>query len=358
MKLGQNFRMLALSILIFLNACKPHGPVQVRVLYAGSLIVPFTELETTFEAAHPEIDLLMEGHGSIQCIRLVTELHEPADLLFSADSELIPELMYNTLDPDTGQPYADWLIMFATNTLTLAYTDQSLFADEINADNWYEVISRPGVRLGLSDPRFDAAGYRSLMALQLAEEYYENPLIFEDRVMGQFQWPVRSNRVDNHWNIHIPEIVEPKPDSGIVLRGGSVQLIALLESGNIDYAFEYESVAHQHGFRTIKLPDEINLGQEQFQETYQSVEVVLDFQRFENITPVFSGDLIRYGLTIPSNSAHPQEAQTFAAFLLGPEGQAIMDSFSHPLLQPALADRLEQLPVLLKPFVDAMSTQE
>ena len=50
------------------------------MLFAGSLIIPFAQLEKEFEAAHPDIDVNMEGHGSIQAIRIVSDLHEQADV--------------------------------------------------------------------------------------------------------------------------------------------------------------------------------------------------------------------------------------------------------------------------------------
>ncbi len=37
-------------------------------------------------------------------------------------------------------------------------------------------------------------------------------------------------------------------------------LLGLLESGAIDYCFEYKSVAKQHGLMYINLPPDINLG--------------------------------------------------------------------------------------------------
>ncbi len=46
------------------------------VFAAGSLIIPFADLEKAFEARYPEIDVQAEYHGSIQVIRHVTELHE------------------------------------------------------------------------------------------------------------------------------------------------------------------------------------------------------------------------------------------------------------------------------------------
>ena len=114
----------------------------MRVLLAGSLLVPFDHLEQAFEEQHPNVDVLMEGHGSIQCVRYVAELDELADVVAVADYVLIPMLMYETHDPETGEPYASWTLQFATNQLGLAYTRQSAYADEINAENWH--ASSPG----------------------------------------------------------------------------------------------------------------------------------------------------------------------------------------------------------------------
>jgi molybdate/tungstate transport system substrate-binding protein len=330
------------------TGCGPRERVPLRILFAGSLIVPFDQLEAAYEEVHPHVDVQMEGHGSIQVMRHVTEIHDLVDVTVTADHALIPLLMYATNDPDTGLPYADWYIEFATNRLTLAYTDQSAYADEVTADNWYEVIPRQGVRLGLPDPRFDAAGYRGLMALQLAELYYDDALIFEDFTMGRFQTGLLTREEEGCWAIHVPEVVQPKPDSGIVVRGGSIQLIALLESGDVDYAFEYESVSRQHGFRYVPLPEAIHMGTETQAERYGQVEVHLDFQRFASVAPVFRGEWIGYGVTIPSNAPHREEAEEFVAFLLGPDGQRIMEANHHPLILPARADGYERVPERLQ----------
>ncbi len=176
---------LLLVLGVGLTACEsqPQEPFQLRVLVAGSLLVPFDELERAFEAQHPGVDVLVEGHGSIQCVRHVTELDELADVVAVADYALIPMLMYESREPETGEPYATWHLRFATNRLGIAYTPQSAYAEEIDAGNWYEVVSRPSVLLGLSDPRFDACGYRALMTAQLAEAYYGDATIFH-RVFG------------------------------------------------------------------------------------------------------------------------------------------------------------------------------
>jgi molybdate/tungstate transport system substrate-binding protein len=312
------------------------------------LILPFAELEKAFEAASPGVDVQNECHGSIQVIRHVTELHESIDVVATADYALIPMLMYETKDPETGQAYADWSIRFAGNHMALAYTSVSRFSGEVAADNWFEILSQPEVKIGLADPRFDAAGYRALMVLTLAEKEYGIRGLYERLLRDAFTWPFSRFLEDGFAEITVPEIVEPVQGSRISLRGSSIQLLALLESGDIDYAFEYESVIAQHGLQRIDLPETIDLGAPTFREQYAQVQVKLDFQRFSSVKPVFRGEPIGYGITIPTNAPEPELAERYLAFLLSPEGRAVMEAAHHPLLDPVECHRPAQVPLLLR----------
>lgn len=57
-------------------------------------------------------------------------------------------LRLNNLMPN----HADWNIRFASNQLVLCYTDNSRFADDVNAGNWTDILGRKGVVWGHSDP--------------------------------------------------------------------------------------------------------------------------------------------------------------------------------------------------------------
>lgn len=343
------------------RAAPPAGALQetsfprrtLRVFCAGSLIWPFAELEKAFEAANPGVDVQNECHGSIQVIRHVTELHESIDIVASADHALIPMLMYSANDPASGRPYASWYIRFAGNHMALAYTPTSRYFSEITVENWFEILSRPGVRLGLADPRFDAAGYRALMVLTLAEGEYELKSLHDRLVRNAFTWPITRFLDEGFIEIYVPEIVEPVKNSKIVLRGSSIQLLALLESGDLDYAFEYESVVAQHGLLSVNLPDAINLGAPAWQEEYARVQVKLDFQRFSSVKPVFRGEPIGYGITIPTNAPQPDLAERYLAFLLGPEGRAVMEAAHHPLLTSVECNQPAQIPLPLREYCQA-----
>ena len=327
---------------------QPRRRVPLVVFGAGSLIVPFDALEAAFEAQYPHIDLRPEYHGSIQVIRHATELHEPIDVVATADASLIPMLMTGVNDPETGRPYADWYIRFASNRLALAYNRDSKYAAELTADNWQEVLARPDVKVGIADPRFDAAGYRAFMAVVLAQERAQQYTYFADLFKDQFSQPVTLFLDDNLATVTVPEVLETRSGAHVMLRGASIQLIALLESGDLDYAFEYESVIRQHGLEMLRLPDEENLGSAEHEADYGRVQVNLDFRRFATVKPTFRGERIGYGITIPANAPHPVEASQFIAFLLGPQGRAIMEANYHPMFETPLAAGYERMPAELR----------
>lgn len=170
------FALFFTGILILSSGCTSDSAgseekTVLKILPAGSLMLPFEYLEEDYEAENPGIDVQYEGHGSIQCIRQVTDLGRNFDLVVVADSSLIPDMMMRE-NPETGNNYSDSYTEFATNEIVIAYTDESLYSDEINADNWYEILQRSDVTVGFSNPMLDAAGYRAFMLFQLAGQYY------------------------------------------------------------------------------------------------------------------------------------------------------------------------------------------
>jgi molybdate/tungstate transport system substrate-binding protein len=321
--------------------------MELKVICAGSLMVPLTEIEKAYEAQNPHVNVLTEGHGSVQVIRQVTELGSWADIIAVADHSLIPPMMYE-VDMPQGGSYADWYIRFATNTLGLAYTPSSRYASEINLSNWHEILSRPDVKLGLPDPRFDACGYRALMATWLAGVLYEDSGLFHN-ILGDFDYPLSLQVENNRSTILVPEIMRGKKVS---VRGSSVVLLGILESGDIDYAFEYKSVALQRNLNFLELPPEINLGSNDFQNLGYELRVKIDYQRFASLIPDFVCQEILYGITIPKNSPHPELALDYLKFLFGPEGQEIFARQHQPLLKLS-ADRAENLPQGLQDLLEA-----
>jgi molybdate/tungstate transport system substrate-binding protein len=289
---------------------------NLLIFHAGSLTVPVDEMTKAFQEQHPDVTFETEASGSNAAARKISELGREADLMMSADYTVIDELLI----PE----FADWNVRFARNTMVIAYTDQSQYADEINSDNWYEILLREGVIYGHSEPDADPCGYRTLMVWQLAEQYYDEPGLYEKL---KESCP--------------PENVRPK----------SVELIALLQSGDMDYAYEYRSVAVQHGLNFIELPDEINLSMVEHADFYSQASVeIAGAEPGEQMTMV--GKPIVYGVTIPNNAPSPDLATAFVEFLLGPDGQAIMEEQGQPPIVPPVSADVDALPDPLKEMVE------
>jgi molybdate/tungstate transport system substrate-binding protein len=331
---------------VFVNPSK-----QVLTIHcATSLQFPFAKVEEDFEEAHPNVDVQIEGHGTIQVIRHVTELGKKVDLCFVADYGLIPVMMYDTKMPDSDESYADYYIRFATNTLVLAYTDHSRYADEITAENWHTILVRPEVTLGLGNPQVASIGYRAITAIQLAENYYGSPSLFHDLITANLDPPINSVSDGENYTIVVPEVQNPKGDK-LKLRSSEVDLVALLDSGHLDYCLIYLSNAQQYGFNYIELPDEVNLGSPQNESLYEKVEVIYQHQRFATISLDRTGETIYYGVTIPKNAPNPELAEEFIVFLLGGAGKNDFTLAHHPVFDPSFTDNLAAVPESIQPLV-------
>jgi len=337
------------TVIFFFYIVEPSEKRTIKVLCAASLMFPLGKVEKAFEKAHPDINVEIEGHGSIQVIRQVTELGKEADLLMVADYSLIPLMMYNSSESGSNQSFADWYIRFASNRIVLAYTSSSKYASEVNVTNWFSVLMKVGVVFGFPNPMIDALGYRALMVIQLAENYYENNSIFYNLVTRNFDPPISTITSDDNYTIFVPEVLQPK--ANVLIRASGIQLIPLLETGSIDYCFLYLSNAKQYGFQYVEFPSEFNLGNPKFEISYEHVTVRFELQRFATIGLDRIGKTIYYGFTIPNNAVQKDLAIEFAKFLLGEEGRDIFESASHPVLLPSYTDNMQSIPSKLQSFV-------
>ncbi|HYB93103.1 MAG TPA: tungstate ABC transporter substrate-binding protein WtpA [archaeon] len=322
----------------------------LTILCATSLYYPLQKVQSDFEKAYPNINVEIQPHGSIQVIRQVTEENETADLIMVADYSLIPAMMYNADVPGTNQGFADYYIRFASNSMVLAYTNRSQYADDINSTNWYSILTQPNVKIGLVNPELDSLGYRSLIAIQLASSYYGDPELFHDLITNNFNPPIDCIANGSNYVITIPTTQQPSGDK-ITLRASEVDLIPLLQEDYLDYCFLYLSNAKQYNFSYISLPDQINLGSTQYDENYSQVQVIYAHQRFTQITLDRTGEAIYYGMTIPTNAPNPELATLFMQFILNGQGKNDFAQSWQPILTPSFTDNLQLIPNSLQPYV-------
>ena len=308
--------LIILVIVVALFGCRKtdihNSNNELIIFHAGSLSVPFREISAVFMKEHPEVSVKAEASGSRNCARKVSDLGRRCDILASADYKVVS----NLLIPD----YADSNIRFASNEMVIAYTDRSRHSNKITSQNWPEILLKEKVSFGRSDPDIDPCGYRSLMAFQLAENYYQIPSLTQ-----------KLARKDNL------KYIRPK----------ETDLLVLLEADQIDYLFIYRSVAVQHGLKILLLPDEVNLKSPAFSTLYSTASVEVTGKKpGEYITRI--GEPIVYSVSIPKNAPNQKAAQEWIERLLSPRGQAIMKDNGQPCITPPIADGFDFLPEKLR----------
>ncbi|MDY7018733.1 MAG: substrate-binding domain-containing protein, partial [Chloroflexota bacterium] len=217
--------VLALTLLVGCSGGKVARTETLTIYHAGSLAVPFSELEAEFEKTHPTVDVLRESGGSAKIINKAITREQagepPPDIIASADYTLIPDRLY-----EPG--YADWNIVFARNKMALCYRNGAPHTDEITsgAKTWYEVLRNEDVTWGHSNPDDDPCGYRTPMVIQLVQKYYYD----EAADFGLSPDP----NADGLYDVLIPgsEHERGRVSQGKqIVRSKSVDLVALLQSG-------------------------------------------------------------------------------------------------------------------------------
>lgn len=317
MKIKISFALIPIFLFsVFLNAVsaqsKDQSANQLIIFHAGSLTIPFEKIINGFENENPAVEVIREIAGSRECARKISELHKECDIMASADFKVID----NLLIPD----HADWNIKFATNEMAIVYTEHARRSEEINKNNWYEILLDDNINIGRSDPNIDPCGYRAILTMKLAEIYYRNKGLAAKLIAKD------------------TEYIRPK----------ETDLIALLETGELDYIFLYRSVAEQHGLKFLMLPDEINLERAELQDEYKKVSVEISGKKpGEKI--VQYGDAMVYGFTIPKNSPNPELAQRFVHYFLNNDkGLKILEDLGQPTIIPSYSDTYEKIPNDLK----------
>lgn len=271
------------------DARAPDDDGPLVVFNAGSLARPLRVAVDSF-AAPLGLRVDQESAGSLETARKLTELGKTPDVVALADHEVFPHLLFPA--------HVAWYALFARNRMVVAYTDRSRHANEIDAGNWWRILARADVEVGRSDPNLDPNGYRTLLVLQLAARHYGEPGLAE-RLLARA--PERN--------------VRPK----------EADLVALVQAGELDYIWSYESLARSTGMHYVRLPDAIDLGSPAESASYAAASVRVR-GRSERDSLEIRGAPIVYALSVPRAAPHARRGAEAAAFLLSPDGRRLLRS--------------------------------
>lgn len=311
--------LLLLAAAGLVPGCESGRDRPVVIFHAASLTGALAEVERRMEKADPELDLRLEASGSQVAARKVAELGRRADLVLSADAAIIDRILIPA--------HADFNLHFTSNQIVLAHGQHSRHTDEIAADNWPGILLRPGVRLGRCDENLAPIGYQTLLVWKLAERHFEN-----NAPGAGLAERLRSRVAPAHLVADITE------------------LVALLQSRAIDYAFVFRSIAEEHNLKITPLPPACNLGDPARNRDYARVAVEVKMK--STAAPVrVPGSAVIYGLTIPHQATSPDDAARVAAFLLGDAGRRILRRYGFDPLEPPACSGCGRAPQVLRRLV-------
>lgn len=216
------------------TGCRKGGdaPPTLTVFAAGSLARPLrAALDTIAATGGPQATV--EVMGSREMIRAITQLGRTPDVLVSADADEMEARLMPT--------YISTSTTFALNRVVLAVSPKSAAATGLSTDNWMQVASGGGLKIARADPARAPLGYRTQIVWKLAEIATGRTGLAE-------------------------RLAAASPPA--LLRGNEADLAALLESGDADAAWCYESLARAMNLKYVTLGDRIDLGSAAEAKTY------------------------------------------------------------------------------------------
>jgi molybdate/tungstate transport system substrate-binding protein len=256
------------------------------VAYAGSM---GSMMEGPIKAAAASMGIEMRGRaqGSDALAQLIVSGSIPVDVFIP----VTPGPMNTVLKAGKAQHAAP----IARTEMVIAYSQKSSFAAAFASQPWYEVLQRPGVRFGRTDPATDPQGRNIVFTMQLAETYYKQPGLAK-KILGD---TVNASQIFS----------EPSVE-------------ARLQSGELDAASAYKTQPGPFNIPFVRLPEEINLGNASMNATYQTASFDLNGKTYH------PQPLVYYAATI-TGSPHAERAAAFVQWFSSPPAQAILRKYAY-----------------------------
>lgn len=290
----------------------PTAKGKVSVLYAGSLVNlmekkvgPAFQQTTgyTYEG---------EGKGSTALANEIKGKLRFPDVFISADAAVDKSLM-----GAANGNYVSWYAPFIRTSMVIGYSPSSKFAADFQAaangsKPWYQVLEEPGLRLGRTDPLLDPKGVRSIILMELAEQYYHQPGL-TSKILGTSE---------NASQIFPEE-----------------ELVARLSSGQLDAGFFYLNEVTDAKLPYITLPNQINLSDPSLNTSYAKATYTNP-----KTNKVTKGSAIIYTITIPSTSKNMAGAIAFVQFIFSSQGQAFFTQDGLSLTTPKVSGDASTVP--------------
>ncbi len=218
---------------------------------------------------------------------------------------------------DLGTQYSGWGIAFAADQMTLGYTSAagqpSEFQQILNAyqaasssnstTDWkafFTDLVSGSVKVGISNPNTDPAGFRGWLVLEAAgARYAGNSSYFTDMLLQS-----KSN----------------------FTASSASDLVAPLQAGQIQFLFMYKSSAISDNVQALDLPNQVNLGDPALSSFYAQFS-------YQTTSGLQTGGPIYLYVTVPKDSTETTYALQLVVYIV--QHSSDMSQFGMVPLSPA-----------------------
>jgi molybdate/tungstate transport system substrate-binding protein len=202
-----------------------------------------------------------------------------------------------------GAQFPGWAVAFAGDQMGIAYTSASTttpaaktalaaYNTAVSTNTttaWYEFFSNitsGAVKVGISNPNADPAGYRGWLVLELAGIAYDggtaNQQYFTTRMLT---------------------------NQGNVTGASAAALIPALDTGQINFLFIYKSDIASEGLNLIQLQNGVNLGLAAYNTFYAQAT-------YTTTSAVQKGSAIVLWLSVPKDSTDTTDSVSFVIYVI------------------------------------------
>lgn len=215
--------------------------------------------------------------------------------------------------------FSGWAIGFAADQMTIAYSNASLRSPAVtpiaaayaraatsnSTTDWYtffDDLTSGVVKVGISNPSADPAGFRGWIVLEAAGGAYANSsTYFAQRMLM---------------------------NAGNVTGSSAADLISPLQAGQIQFLFIYRSAAASQGLHYFQLPDTTNLGNPSMTSFYSKFSYTIS-------TGVQRGTPIVLYIAVPKDSTDFADSVQFVSFVVE-NAHTILGGYHLTILSPAI----------------------
>ena len=277
---------------------------ETTVFAAGSLARPLREALDSISAAGGPV-VRLEIMGSRELLRAVTSLGRTPDLIVSADAEELEQALIPAFVASSTTFAANRVVLALSPKSALSPKPPSALSPKLTAMNWADVAASGSLRIARADPARAPLGYRTQLVWQLAERALARPGL-------------------------AARLAAASPEA--LMRGNESDLVALLESGDADAAWCYESLARALKIPYVRIGDAVDLGSVADSATYRIATIRIAGSRPGDSVTV-TGIPIRYAIAVLKNGR-----DVIAATLLR---ERLFDSASVRIMRRAGLDVLD-----------------